>query len=158
MALSDYQIALANFNAAMNADPIMRALYEERRAWGDIMLEYDQRTNPSPVRETMDQFTARLAVAPTPPAGEPQTFRTWNAQQPQRQHQRLVVKRIQAAQLQQPPPGDGRADRQRQRWERLAPRGSPCHNHHARLLLVVVVAVVQQPPAGHARVAAARLH
>ena len=88
MALSDYQIALANFNAAMNADPIMRALNEERRAWGDIMLEYDQRTNPSPVRETMDQFTARLAVAPTPPAGEPQTFRTWNAQQPQRQRQR----------------------------------------------------------------------
>ena len=87
MALSDYQIALANFNAAMNADPIMRALNEERRAWGDIMLEYDQRTNPSPVRETMDQFTARLAVAPTPPAGEPQAFRTWNAQQPQRQRQ-----------------------------------------------------------------------
>ena len=66
----------------------MRALNEERRAWGDIMYEYDQRTNPSPVRETMDQFTARLNIAPTPPAGEPQTFRTWNAQQPQRQQQR----------------------------------------------------------------------
>ena len=118
MALSDYQIALANFNAAMNADPIMRALNEERRAWGDIMLEYDQRTNPSPVRETMDQFTARLAVAPTPPAGEPQTFRTWNAQQPQRQQQRQH-KRQPAAPKPQPIPAQKQQKRPRNTFAAL---------------------------------------
>jgi len=87
MALSEYQIALNNFNAAMNADPILRALNEDRGAWGDIMLQEDMRTNPSPVRETMDQFTARLGVQTPPPAGEPQAFRSWNAHQPQRQPQ-----------------------------------------------------------------------
>ena len=88
MALSDYQIALNNFNAVLNADPVIRALIEDRGAWGDIMLEEDRRNNRTPVSETMDQFTARLAP-PTPPAGgEPQTFRRWNAEQPQRQPQR----------------------------------------------------------------------
>jgi hypothetical protein len=105
MALSDYQIALANFNAAMNADPIMRALNEERRAWGDIMLEYDQRTNPSPVRETMDQFSARINVTPSaPPAGEPQTFRSWNAHQPQRQQQRQPQRQQRHQRFDQRPP------------------------------------------------------
>jgi len=88
MALSEYQIALNNFNAAMNADPIIRALNEDRRAWGDIIYEEDMRTNPSPVRETMEQFTARLGLQTPPPAGEQQTFRSWNAHQPQRPPQR----------------------------------------------------------------------
>jgi hypothetical protein len=68
----------------MNADPIIRALNEDRRAWGDIIYEEDAHNNPSPVRETMEQFVARLNVQKPPPAGEPQTFRSWNAHQPQR--------------------------------------------------------------------------
>lgn len=85
MALSDYQIALNNFNAVLNADPVIRALIEDRGAWGDIMLEEDRRNNRTPVSETMDQFTARLAPPSPPAGGEPQTFRRWNAEQPQRQ-------------------------------------------------------------------------
>jgi hypothetical protein len=86
MALSEYQIALNNFNAAMNADPVQRALNDEHRAWGDIMYDEDMRNNATRPRETMDQFTARITVPPTPPTGgEPQTFRRWNAEQPQRQ-------------------------------------------------------------------------
>jgi len=86
MALSEYQIALNNFNAAMNADPVQRALNDEHRAWGDIMYDEDMRNNATRPRETMDQFTARITVTPTPPTGgEPQTFRRWNAEQPQRQ-------------------------------------------------------------------------
>ena len=88
MALSDYQIALNNFNAVLNADPVIRALIEDRGAWGDIMLEEDRRNNRTPVSETMDQFTARLAPPSPPVGGEPQTFRRWNAEQPQRQPQR----------------------------------------------------------------------
>jgi hypothetical protein len=86
MALSDYQIALNNYNAVMNADPVQRALNDEHRAWGDIMYDEDMRNNATRPRETMDQFTARITVTPTPPTGgEPQTFRRWNAEQPQRQ-------------------------------------------------------------------------
>ena len=88
MALSDYQIALNNFNAVLNADPVIRALIEDRGAWGDIMLEEDRRNNRTPVSETMDQFTARLSVPAPPVAEEPQVFRRWNAEQPQRQPQR----------------------------------------------------------------------
>lgn len=108
MALSDYQIALANFNAAMNADPVLRALNDERRAWGDIMLEYDEQNRPA-VIETMDQFTARINVTPSaPPAGEPQTFRSWNADQPQRQQQRQPQRQQQRQQRfdQRPPRPD----------------------------------------------------
>jgi hypothetical protein len=108
MALSDYQIALNNFNAAMNADPVLRALNDDRRAWGDIMLEYDEQNRPA-VIETMDQFIARINVTPSaPPAGEPQTFRSWNADQPQRQPQRQQQRQPQRQQRfdQRPPRHD----------------------------------------------------
>lgn len=41
--MTDYQIALNAFNAAMRADPICRQLASGRRAWGDIMYEEDTR-------------------------------------------------------------------------------------------------------------------
>lgn len=104
MALSDYQIALNNFNAAMNADPVIRALNEGRYAWGDIMLEYDEQNRPA-VSETIDQFIARINVTPSvPPAGEPQTFRSWNADQPQRQQRQPQRQQQRQQRFDQRPP------------------------------------------------------
>ncbi len=85
MALSDYQIALNNYNAAMNADPVIRALIQDHGAWGDIMYDEDMRNNATRPREIMIQVAVPNIVMPTPPAGgEPRQFRSWNSQ-PQRQ-------------------------------------------------------------------------
>lgn len=84
MSLSDYQIALANFNAAMNADPIQRAINDGSRAWGDIMYDEDISNSSSANHENIEQFIARMNLATNTPIEKSHPFRSWNSSSFQR--------------------------------------------------------------------------
>ena len=68
IATQDYLRALAAFNAVLRADPICRQLMADKRAWGDIMYEDDQRNavKDAPSVSLFDKMLAQQAALPVP--------------------------------------------------------------------------------------------
>ena len=108
IATQDYLRALAAFNAVLRADPICRQLMADKRAWGDIMYEDDQRNavKDAPSVSLFDKMLAQQAALPVPVVQEFRSFPAPSAR-PQVQRQQRFQPQVQVqkqTQQQKPAP------------------------------------------------------